>query len=182
MEKSPRNRKLVFERIKGMIEPHMTGIDLGCGHGQRASEFAKLCKSVTGIDKQAKCKFADDFNYQSRQVEDWIDYLTLDDRWDFLHSRLLIQFLNKEIGHDLLEKIASHTNPGGFVYILTFFADPDNNHPLKCTSHYTIESIVQHFPGWKIIWAEQYLHWGPAHLVEGEFIYSHSEFLAVKPS
>lgn len=86
--RDPHLQDLVESAIELYIKPDMHVLDVGCGDGQSTLRFAKLCKSVTGVDYIP--------NYVARAEEAAQTMGILNASWEVADATLLTQSLRGE--------------------------------------------------------------------------------------
>lgn len=99
-------------------------LDFGCGTGRLVIPFAAQNKKVTGLDisegmlKEAAMHIQKKglTNISLLQVDDFVAY-EFQDKFDLVHTYIVLQHINEQYGYQIINKLASVIRPGGYGII-----------------------------------------------------------------
>jgi SAM-dependent methyltransferase len=121
---------LLFRTIRRYIDDRFaaqSALDFGCGVGRIVIPLASRCRTVTGVDvsdgmlqkARERCDELRLSNVHLIKADDQLSLVT--ERFDLIHSFIVLQHINPERGYDITERLLKLLNNGGvgvlhFVY------------------------------------------------------------------
>lgn len=150
--------------INGLDFEQKIVLDLGAGkEGKFARNFVNRGAMVIAVDRDPlEEKGRMDYIFIRSRAEDYVQSLENEERYDLIHIRNLVQFLNKDFVLDLmLPKLASCLKPRGILAIQTFKQSPvppfeHNNH-----SYFDAADLKKSLSGTEILLEVEHQHHGP---------------------
>ncbi len=138
-------------------------LDLGCGEGRNSLFFAENGLDVTAVDISeagiAKLRHLADRKglFVVTEVQDMRSYI-FKDSYDLIVAHGCLHLIERECWMSLLDKIRTHTNPGGYNVIAVF---TDKIPPPDDIKEFTVglfheRELFQLYEGWRIILQESY--------------------------
>lgn len=155
----PRRREIYYKKNNlKTASPHLlkaiekedikTALELGSGAGVDAKELDKRGIKVTAVDINSEAeKFLKDTNIKF--VKSAFRDFTFG-KYDLIHARNSMVFMDEEDYYELLEKIKESLNPGG-IFVTRLWGEkdstnrPSNKRPMTFTTKEKIKKIFKNF-------------------------------------
>lgn len=133
-----------FIRVWETVERHFqkgfrpkNALDFGCGVGRLVVPLASRCEQVTGIDISDKMLAEAKLNCQKRnllntkfyQTDEFFAANTGD--YDFIHSFIVIQHINPDIGEEIITNLIKKLSIGGIGVLHFTYHSPGSDLELK---------------------------------------------------
>lgn len=120
-------------------------LDIGCSKGYLSKYFCKNNIYSTGVDIKNFDINLDKFNFINEDIREF----DFNKKYDVIISSLVLHFLKKEEGFDLIEKMKKNTSEGGYNLLIL-----PSNQDLLFRENYCcpqIEDLKTLYSNWKII-------------------------------
>lgn len=113
---------LVFRELESLFGPlgrPAKALDYGCGVGRVLMPLAERCESVVGVDISSRMldesrKNLKDGDVQAFELKAAEDFIAGDEaEFDLVHSYIVLQHVEPQIGYRIIEKILKRLKPGG---------------------------------------------------------------------
>jgi 2-polyprenyl-3-methyl-5-hydroxy-6-metoxy-1,4-benzoquinol methylase len=120
---------LEFERLFGEVERPHRALDYGCGVGRILLPMAERCGSVVGVDISTAMlaearKNADEGSIANVELQEAAEFIAADgDRYDLVHTYIVMQHIEPQIGYEIIRKLVERLVPGGLGMIHVTFRD-----------------------------------------------------------
>lgn len=119
----------VFERHFGAFDTPKNAIDIGCGVGRVLLPLAERCEWATGVDISTAMlaearRNADGQGVENIRLIETDEFLRdADARYDLVHTFIVMQHVEPQIGYWMIEKMLESLTDGGRAMIHTVFQD-----------------------------------------------------------
>ena len=122
-------------------------LDLGCGKGFKSLRFARKGISVLGVDRKDFGINQESFKFKQEDIREF----EFEKKYDLIITSLVLHFFKKEKSIEILKKIQSNTENGGYNFLICmtdqdscFKEKPDNFYP-------TLGFLKELYSGWEFV-------------------------------
>ena len=129
----------VLKVQKKRLSKLKTGLDIGCAYGANSRYLASLGLKMDAIDKALPRDIKPERNVSFQSI-DVLD-LPFDKTYDVILASHILHFLTPEDRANIMEKMYSSLNQGGYLFITSFTTDDEGVKQGKYKSHFATNEL-----------------------------------------